>query len=150
MTKTGYVVCFEPDESGAWIAWVPSVQGCHTQGRSLNQVRARIREALSLFASDAWTAELTERIKLPATIRHAVRRGTIARDRAERAARDAQQVVAATARELVSAGYSLRDAATLLGLSHQRIAQILATQPSGARRGARGHGLVRASASGRR
>ncbi len=131
-----YVTCFERDESGAWIAWVPSVQGCHTQGRSLNQARSRIREALSLFVSDAWTADLSERIKLPAAIRNAVRRGTVARDRAERAARDAQQVVTLTAQELVGAGYSLRDAATLLGLSHQRVAQLIETQSTNSRRGA--------------
>jgi predicted RNase H-like HicB family nuclease len=136
VTKKRYAVCFEQDESGAWIVWVPSVQGCHTQGRSLNQARSRIREALSLFVSDAWTAELDEHIKLPTAIRQAVRRGTVARDRAERAARDAQDTVAAVAYELVTAGYSFRDIATLLGLSHQRIAQILETRSRVSRRGA--------------
>jgi predicted RNase H-like HicB family nuclease len=132
--KKRYVVCFEQDESGAWIVWVPSVRGCHTQGRSLHQARSRIREALGLFVSDADTAELVERIKLPAAIRQAVRRGTVARDRAERAAREAQAAVATTVRELVTGGYSFRDAATLLGLSHQRIAQILESAPTPTRR----------------
>jgi len=44
-----YRVVLKPDESGQWIAGVPSVRGCHTYGRSFSEARSRIREALSLF-----------------------------------------------------------------------------------------------------
>src|SRR6266567_4328224 len=60
-----YRVVFERDESGAWLARVPSVRGCHTHGRTLEQARRRIREALSLWVDDADDAELTEEIRLP-------------------------------------------------------------------------------------
>jgi len=126
MKRARYTVVFEQDESGAWIVWVPSVPGCHTYGRSLNEARKRIREALSLFVRNARTAELSEQIRLPAEIRQAVQRGTSARRRADRATREAQRAASDAARRLIEAGYSLRDAATLLGLSHQRVAQLLA------------------------
>jgi predicted RNase H-like HicB family nuclease len=53
-----YTVKIERDESGAWIARVPEVPGCHTYGRSLRQAKHRIREALSLWVDDADRAEL--------------------------------------------------------------------------------------------
>ncbi len=53
-----YRVVIERDETGAWIARVPGLRGCHTYGRTLNEVRRRIREALSLWVDDAETAEL--------------------------------------------------------------------------------------------
>lgn len=125
MRKGRYPVVFEQDESGAWIVFVPTVSGCHTYGRSLNEARRRIREALSLFVLDAQTAELTEQIRLPADVRHVVRRGKSARGRADRASHEAQIATADAARQLVDAGYSLRDTAALLELSHQRVAQLL-------------------------
>jgi len=125
MKRRRYTVVFEQDESGAWIASVPSVPGCHTYGRSLNEARKRIREALSLFVRNARTAELSEQIRLPAEIRLVVRRGTSARVRADRATREAQRAASDAAGRLIDAGYSLRDAAALLGLSHQRVAQLL-------------------------
>lgn len=48
-----YRVVFQLDESGAWIATVPAVRGCHSYGRSLNEARERVREALALFVPDA-------------------------------------------------------------------------------------------------
>ena len=38
-----YKVVYERDESGSWIAEVPSVPGCHSYGRTIEQARGRVR-----------------------------------------------------------------------------------------------------------
>ena len=131
MRKSAYTALFEQDESGAWIVSVPGIRGCHSYGRSLNEARRRIREALGLFVRNARSVELSEEIRLPAEIRRAVEQGTSARERAERANTEAQRAVTTAARRMVDAGYSLRDVASLLGLSHQRVAQLLRPVSSG-------------------
>jgi len=41
-------VVIERDSEGYYVASVPQLPGCHTQGRSLDEVTERIREAISL------------------------------------------------------------------------------------------------------
>src|ERR671936_275115 len=77
-----YDVQIERDESGAWLARVPSVPGCHTYGRSLRQVRHRIGEALGLWIDDADQAELAFHYHLPSAIRSELARARAARQRA--------------------------------------------------------------------
>ena len=125
-----YRVVFERDESGAWIARVPAVRGCHTYGRTIDQARRRIREALGLWVDDAETAELVEEIRLPTHLLRAIRESRAARTRAEKERTNAQTATAATARALVNELHlGLRDAAELLGLSHQRVQQLVRSSP---------------------
>ncbi len=132
-----YMVVIERDETGAWLARVPSVPGCHTHGRTLEQVRRRIREALELWVDDAREAELRFEVRLPTAIRRELRLARSSRDRSMRAKREASDAVARAARDLTqTAGLSLRDAAELLGVSHQRVQQLLTTTPEN-RRGPR-------------
>jgi len=121
-----YRVVVERDESGAWIARVPSVRGCHSHGRTLEQVRSRIREALSLWIDDAEEAELRFDVRLPAATRDGIRRARQARARSGKAQREASAAVRQAAAALTSRlGLSRRDAAELLGVSHQRVQQLL-------------------------
>ena len=46
--RTEYSVIIEQDADGLYVASVPTLQGCHTQGRSLDEVMERIREAVEL------------------------------------------------------------------------------------------------------
>jgi predicted RNase H-like HicB family nuclease len=48
MKKYQLTVLIEQDEDGIYVAKVPQLRGCHTQGRSLEQVMERIREAVDL------------------------------------------------------------------------------------------------------
>ena len=41
-------VVVERDSEGFYVASVPQIPGCHTQARSLDEVNARIREAIAL------------------------------------------------------------------------------------------------------
>jgi predicted RNase H-like HicB family nuclease len=41
-------VVIERDSEGYYVASVPSLPGCHTQARSLDQLMDRIREAIEL------------------------------------------------------------------------------------------------------
>jgi len=37
------------DETGGYVAFVPSLPGCHTQGESIGEVLENIREAIELY-----------------------------------------------------------------------------------------------------
>jgi predicted RNase H-like HicB family nuclease len=124
-TVTTYKIHLERDENGAWIVRSPDVPGFHTYGRSLRQ--ARNREALSLWIEDADDAELEFQFHLPKQWREATRGFRQARTRAINAEREAQALASEVANYLTAAcGLSLRDAAELLGLSHQRVQQLIA------------------------
>ena len=58
-----YCVAYERDESGWWVASVRGVRGWHTQGRTVDETRRRIREALELFVDDARKAPIVDDVK---------------------------------------------------------------------------------------
>ena len=79
-----YTAIFERDESGSWLARIPSIRGCHTYGRTLEQARTRLREALGLWVDRPEHAVIEEAIRLPADLRTAIQRSRRTRERAER------------------------------------------------------------------
>jgi predicted RNase H-like HicB family nuclease len=125
MTKT-YKTVFELDEGGWWLARVPSIHGCHTQGKTLDQARRRLREALSLWVDGAEHEAFDEDVRLPRVYKTAIARSRRARQRAEEERALAQEETTNAARSLVDElGVGLRDAGELLGLSHQRVQQLV-------------------------
>ena len=62
---TTYTVTYEHDEDGWWVADVPEVPGCHTQGRTIEQARERILDALSLYTDAAIPILLREEARQP-------------------------------------------------------------------------------------
>jgi len=46
--KREYSVVIERDSEGYFVGSVPSLQGCHTQAKSLDELMIRIREAIEL------------------------------------------------------------------------------------------------------
>lgn len=122
-----YKVIYERDENGAWIAEVPTVPGCHSYGRTIEQARERVREALDLWVRDASSAYLVDDIRLPSRLRASVKRARTERKKAEEQQERAQRTAAQVATELTrDLRVSLRDAGEVLGLSRQRIQQLTA------------------------
>lgn len=48
MRRYRFTVIVEQDEDGKYIAYVPTLKGCHTQADNLNDLDKRIREAIEL------------------------------------------------------------------------------------------------------
>lgn len=118
-------VVYEKGEDGLWFADVPSVRGCHTQGKSVAQARERIREALALFRDDATTVALTEEFKLSAELKRMIAHFHIARAKARAMEQEAQAAARKAAAFLKKKSFTVRDAGEVLDLSHQRVQQLL-------------------------
>lgn len=119
-----YRVLLERDSEGWWVASVPDVPGAHTQGRTIDQARQRIREALSLWVLDANRAQLEFDVHLPARVRARVERALHLREAAESTAREAMGATEQALDSLVQMGLSRRDTGDVLGISRQRAQQI--------------------------
>lgn len=121
-----YHVTYERDESGWWVASVRGLRGCHTQGRTVGEARRRIVEAMELFVDNPRSAKIVDDVKLPAAVKKAIRTYATLRKRAEledrRAALAARRAVRALRGGRLK--MSARDAARMLGLSHQRVHQL--------------------------
>jgi predicted RNase H-like HicB family nuclease len=65
-------VVIERDEDGCFVASAPSLPGCHTQARSLDELMDRIREAIALCLEDQAQATTSlefvgvQRVRVPA------------------------------------------------------------------------------------
>jgi predicted RNase H-like HicB family nuclease len=118
-----YTVTYEFDGKW-WLASIRTLKGCHTQGRSIDQARNRIRDALSLHVGEtqAEVAKLVDDVRGGVEVERA-RDAFRKADELEQKAREAR---AKAARDLV-ATFSRRDAGVLLNLSHQRIQQLVTT-----------------------
>jgi predicted RNase H-like HicB family nuclease len=47
--KRIFNVVIEQDEDGYYVGNVPELPGCHTQAKSLDELRGRIKEAIELY-----------------------------------------------------------------------------------------------------
>jgi predicted RNase H-like HicB family nuclease len=122
-------VRFERDDDGWWVAAAKEIAGCHTQGRSIAQARERFFEALGLFVEHPERVVLREDIQLPAGARRVVKASTAARERADALQRHARESTVDAVQTLTrDLAMSVRDVGELLGLSHQRVQQLLRTR----------------------
>lgn len=44
-----FSVIYEADPSGGYVAYVPSLSGCHSQGDNLEETEKNIKEAIELY-----------------------------------------------------------------------------------------------------
>jgi predicted RNase H-like HicB family nuclease len=128
MTRTkNFVAVFERDaDESVWLVHIKDLEGCQTYGRTIRQAAARIREALAAWLNKN-PEELVITSELPRDVALLASKVSQARDDAERAGSKAQEATIEAARRLAEMGVSRRDAADLLGISHQRVQQLLAS-----------------------
>jgi len=92
----------------------------------VDEARRRIVEAMELFVDSVRSAKIVDDVKLPAAAKKAIRAYTTLRRKAEQEDRRAS-VAARRAVRVLRGGrlkMSARDAARVLGLSHQRVHQL--------------------------
>jgi predicted RNase H-like HicB family nuclease len=53
MAKKQFKIIVEQDEDGFFVASVPALPGCHTQAKTLLELKERIKEAISLCLEEA-------------------------------------------------------------------------------------------------
>lgn len=110
----------DPEEGGTWLVNVAGTPGAHTFGRSLGEAK---RHGLEMAA--LWFDVEPERLDVDWDVRLGDLAGPVKRARTAMAHADADRLRRDEAvRALTEAGMSYRDIAELLGLSHQRVAQI--------------------------
>ncbi len=114
------------ERSGSWWAVrVAELPGVYTQARRLDGVAAMTRDAVALMldsAPDAFDVAVEPALGSDAT--DLVERVRASRIEAERAAEVAAELLRLAVERLLAAGLSIRDIGAILGLSHQRIAQV--------------------------
>ena len=52
MAVLDFKVLLEPDETGGYVVVCPSLQGCYSQGETIEEALANIREAIQLCLDD--------------------------------------------------------------------------------------------------
>lgn len=121
-----FSVIYERDEAGWWVATAKGVAGAHTQGRSIKQARSRIREVLELARPELRQFELDEQIELPSKAKQVIAQREAAQKRLAQDELKARTLTQRAVKTLVQdLALSVRDAGALLGLSHQRIQQLV-------------------------
>ena len=113
-------------EGDVWEAQARDIPAVHTFGRSLAAARGHLRDAIALWLDvpvESITVEVAVRFDNP-ELDDAVTAAMEARRAAEAAAKVTQD----TARALYAHGMTYRDIATALGISHQRVGQLVPDQ----------------------
>lgn len=109
--------------NGVWV--LESDNGAVSQVRSLAQAADEMREAVAYLAGVTEDdIEIDVVPILPTQFTEAQQRAERLRTESARLQHEAAQASHEAARTLVGAGLSMRDAATVMGVSHQRIAQL--------------------------
>jgi predicted RNase H-like HicB family nuclease/plasmid maintenance system antidote protein VapI len=139
MTRTEcttiYHATLNLDPSGNWLAELVEIPQVHTFGRTLGKAKEHLYDALALWL-DVPVAQVFGCVEfampeLPGEVIEAVRVAVGARELADAAQKVATEAGTAASVALVGDMHlSMRDAAEILGVSHQRIHQLVTSSPS--------------------
>jgi len=114
------------ERDGAWWAIrVEGLPGVYTQARRLGDVEGMARDAIALILdAEPDSFDVAAKPALGDDVAALVAEARAARLEAERAARRSSEQLRAAVARLATSGLTVRDIAHLLGLSHQRVAQV--------------------------
>lgn len=130
-----YTARLEREKDGRWTAELAEEPRVHTWAKTVDQALARVREAAALwFDANEDEIEVIPQAVLPQTTGRTVERARQARQEARNADRLAVEQTRKAATALTARGISMRDAAAILGISHQRVHQLLAQEQAPPRR----------------
>jgi len=122
-------------EDGVWLGDVPSVPGAHTFARSLAGLVEAVREVIVLMDDLPDDAKPTVTFSYVVPDEVITSAAEVGRQRAklDRAERENAAATAAAVHRLKAAGYSVRDASVLLGVTPGRVSQLTAGRADGER-----------------
>lgn len=130
-----YTARLEREADGRWTVELAEEPRVHTWGKTVDQALTRIREAAAMwFETDEASIDLVPSLVLPKAILRTVEQAGRARAQARNADRLAIDKTRQATVELARRGISMRDAATILGISHQRVHQLLAADTTDQRK----------------
>lgn len=105
---------------GWWAVSVPDIPGLFTQARRLDQVEPLVQDAASMLGETVASVEVIP--ALDSDERAMLDELEAARAEAERAQRRSSELTRAAVKTFRDEGLTLRDIASLVGLSQQRVA----------------------------
>ena len=112
-------------EDGWWIVRLTGAQGVHSNGRTLENARARLREALSLvIGDDAYKVQIEERIELSPAASKAAEEYRLEEKALTQQSAKTERALQGAAKTLARQ-MGLRDAAALLGVSRSKLSALL-------------------------
>lgn len=120
--RKSYRVLLSYDDDGRWSARVHGLSGCQARGSSIPRVCARLRGTLRRYSVPR-TAPFALVLEHPVGSR--VRNLRVLRERTERAAQEMRVETRELTAALVTQGLTVRDIGELLGISYQRVQQII-------------------------
>jgi predicted RNase H-like HicB family nuclease len=119
-------------DGDTWLAEVPALPGAHTWGRSLAGLRRAVREVITLMADlpdsavdDESAFDVRWRFHFTGQLGEEVAEAAELRGQLRDMEHTAREATARAARDLHDHGVSYRDSAEILGVSYQRVQQLV-------------------------
>lgn len=111
---------------GWWAIEVPDVPGVFSQARRIGQVEYMARDAIALMLDvEPDSFDVDVKLELPAEWQAWADKVRLARTSADEAERHAGATAREVARQLKAAGLPVRDVGAVLGVSPQRVSQLM-------------------------
>jgi hypothetical protein len=112
-----------------WLLDVPEIKRV-TQSRRLDQAEVMVRSLISIMTGEPEDSfDVAIQPELDPALSDVVLRAVAAKGRAAAAQAEASNLQRKAVRLMTGSGMTIRDAGDLLGITHQRVAQLLASSP---------------------